>query len=923
MGEVIGRDRELREGEAFLDAAAAGPARLLLEGDAGIGKTTIWSAIAARAEARGAVVLRSQPTAAETPLTLAALGDLLEQVPQAALATLPAPQRRAIDAALMRADGPGDGLDQRRLGAATRSALQAMAAEAPVVVAVDDVQWLDESSAVTLGFALRRLARAPVGILAARRTGPLGPLDLDSLPADVARFEVPVGVLTLGALHHVLKERFGGPWPRSTLVRIHHASDGHPLFAIEIARLLHGRPAPPADEPLPVPPTIRELVRGRVRALPAATRSVLLAVAAQAAPTVAGLSAALGRDIGPDLAIAERQEVARVASGRIGFAHPLFAAAIYGEATDEERREAHGRLAAAAENIEERARHRALASDGPDPEIAGELAAAAHVAATRGAPLAAAELLRLSIRRTPPGEVDAIDERTIELGRRRKLGGDTTAAQAVLEEAVRGASSRPAPARAGRQLATVQYDLDAGPRSYALARQALDDAAGDPELLVHAHAMLAAVDYDDRRRAIDHALEARRLLADVRDPGVEVESLVCYVYAGSEVQAGRPIPMDIVARALELERIAPPPVVSDRLSASLGWWLFLVDDDIDGARRWMEATARAAVEEGDDGSVPYSLSHLPLLEFAAGNWPRAEEVARQHLAVATQQEMDSERLDALFGLSNVLVHRGREAEARTLIDELLRGADAAGSLWDTTKGQTALGALELSLGNVEAAAEQLSRAEDGRNRIGDDMNRRHEGDLVEALVATGRTAEAREVAAAVDRRARHYRRRSRLAVAARSRALVGAADGRLDDAMAALAEALDLHRQATFPFDLARTQLVVGRVRRRRRERTLAKAAFDEALAGFEALGADRWAAQARAELARVGLRRSSGETLTEGERRVAELAAAGMTNRDVAATLFLSPKTVEVTLSRVYAKLGIRSRAELGARIATDRLQT
>jgi DNA-binding CsgD family transcriptional regulator len=336
----------------------------------------------------------------------------------------------------------------------------------------------------------------------------------------------------------------------------------------------------------------------------------------------------------------------------------------------------------------------------------------------------------------------------------------------------------------------------------------------------------------------------------------------------------------------------------------------------------MEATYQTVLDEGDEGSIPYALSHLPLLEFAAGNWSRAEEVARQYLAVSIELGHESQRVSALFALANVLAHQGREAEARPLIEELLRDAERAGSLWDVTKGLTALGALELSLGRSDIAADHLLRADAGWKAMRDEIHGRHEADLVEALVEAGRIDEAAEVAAAIDGRARRYGRHSRLAIAARGRGLVSAAAGQMDAAIVALEEALREHAQAPFPFDVARTQLVLGRVRRRRRERTLAKQAFDEALPTFEGLGAALWAVRTRGELERVGLRRGAGPALTEGERRVAELAATGLTNREVAAALFLSPKTVEVNLSRAYEKLGVRSRAELGALAAQGALE-
>ena len=917
MRGVVGRVAELAAGDAFVRAIDNGPALLLLEGEAGIGKTTVWAAIADRVEASGAAVYRSQPAAAETSLTLSALADLLERVPEDALAPLPRPQRRAIDAALLRADPAGDALGQRLLGTAVRSVLVELAQRTPVVLAIDDAQWVDSASASTLGFALRRIGAARIGVLAARRLGPSGALDLRSLPASLTRRELSLGPLSLGTLHHVLKDRLGRTPARSTLVRIHEASGGNPLFALEIAQRLLEAGEPPADQPLPVPRDVRELVHQRIQRLPETTRRALLAAALQAAPTMTSLSAALGGEVADDLAIAERGEIVRLQGEHVVFGHPLFAAAVSADATDADRRQIHRSLAQVVEGAEERARHRALATLAPNADVAAELERAANAAAARAAPLAAADLMRHALLMTPAQDAAAIDDRKLTLGRFLKLGGDLTESERVLEDAAQSASTRLSRARARVALANVVLYLDPSPRCARLAAEALADADGDVELMTEAHATLAAVDYDDWRQATHHAREAKRLLAQVPDPSPALESFVLHGFAAAEIRDGGPWPVDAIERALELERIAPPPVVSDRLSASLGYWLFLTDDDLEGGRRWMEATYAAAVEEGDEGSIPFALSHLPLLEFAAGNWATAEECARHYLVAATDAGQDSERLGALFALAQVLVHQGRESEARPLIEELLRDAAAAGSLWDVTKALVALGALELSLGNAEAAVEHLSGAEEGRDRLGDERNSRHEADLIEALITTGRIDEAREVVMNVERRARRFGRHSRLAVAARSRALLSAAMGQLDDAIAALDEALREHALAPFPFERARSELVLGRVRRRRRERTLAKAAFESALATFETLGATLWARRTRAELDRVGLRRSSGTALTEGERRVAELLASGRTVAEVAALLFVSRRTAEANLSRAYRKLGISSRAELGAVMA------
>jgi DNA-binding CsgD family transcriptional regulator len=916
MKSVLGREVELNVGSEFVRAAAERPARLAIEGEAGIGKTAVWTAITDAAEATGALVLRARPGAGEASMTLSVLGDLLDAAPAPAFETLPDVQRRAIDIALLRTAPPELPLGGRLLGAAVRTLLAELARERPVLVAIDDVQWVDPASATAIAYAARRIQDVPVGLLTARRRGLRDPLDGAALGEVLDRQELAIGPMSLADLHDVLRERSSHAVSRSTLVRIHRATRGNPLFALEIARQLEASGEPRADRPLPVPDSVRDLFTVRVASLPSTTREVMLAAAASRDPTLRAITEALGRDVAADLALAAREGVARDHDGRLEFSHPLYADAILDGATDAERRSVHSRWASTVVSTDDRARHMALAATAPDAEVATALASAGQEAAARAAPQAAAELLAMSIAFTPADEAQALDERRVALGGFLKLSGDTPGAERVLTEAVDAATTPIGRAHALIALANVVYDLDAGPRSGDLALEAITAAASDPEVLVHAHATFAAVEYRDRQLAWRHAREAKRLLDELGRASPNVESFVLYVYAGAEMSAGHGIPMDLVERALALERAAPAPVVSDRISASLGLWLFVVNDDLEGGRRWLEETWRAAVEEGDDGSLPYAMSHVSMLEHAAGDWVRAEEVAREYLRVSIEMDQASHRLAAMYALANVLVGEGREAEARPLIDGLLRDAADAGSLWDTTKGLAVLGALELALGDVRSAAEHLLAADAGRDELGEEMRFRFDGDLAEALVDLGRLDEADHHAARVERRAGHFPSPSRRAIAARCRALVCAAQGDLDRAIDCLDHALEDHERASFPYEWARTELVLGRVRRRRRERTLAQAAFQSAAAKLERLGARLWVERARAELSRVGIRRGSGDDLTESERKVAELAATGMRNRDIAAALFVSPSTVESTIARAYRKLGVRSRAELGARM-------
>jgi DNA-binding CsgD family transcriptional regulator len=597
----------------------------------------------------------------------------------------------------------------------------------------------------------------------------------------------------------------------------------------------------------------------------------------------------------------------------VRFAHPLFAASILAASTPAARRDAHARLAVVADGADARARHRALAATDPSEAVAADLELAAREASARGGPAAAAELLELALGATPPSDGAARDRRGIELAGVLQRAGDPAHAERRLLDVIDAASSPAARARARLALASIRYERDAAGSALALCEVAMTDAAGEPELLARAHAIIAAVSWDDFRRRESHVREAMRLLDGVADPDPVVLGLVLMERCEDDVSTGRPLDPAIVDRALALEQDSAAPSVADRFSASLGTWLKYLDD-FEGARTWLERTLQAVEDEGDDGSLAYALSHLPELELWTGRWDAAEVIARRHHRAATDLELESQRRQALYNLALVHTHQGRTEEARAAVREALGAAEADGDTWTQASVLPVLGQLELSLGDAAAAAVHLRLAAELRDGLGQRAPRRQDADLVEGLVATGDLDGARTALASMEDRAVRFGRHSALAAASRARALVQAASGDLDGAVAALEVAMAEHALAPIAFDRARTLLVAGQVRRRRRERGAAGVALREAAETFERLGARAWAERTRAELGRVGLRRSSGVDLTETERRVAELAASGRTNREVAAALFLSPKTVEANLARAYGKLGIASRAELGA---------
>ena len=912
---VVGRDDELAVGRAFLGAAEHGSAVLAIEGPAGMGKTTIWDALVAEARERGFAVLPCRPAEVEASFTLAAVRDMLEGLPSDAMAALPPPQQEALDAVVSAAD-PTRPIAEHLVGAAMRSLILALAADRPVLVAIDDAQWLDPSSVAALGFVARRLANARVGLLVARRTEIRSPLDVDRLaPGTMSR--LVVGPLSMGAMHHVIKAHTGMSLSRPILGRIHTAADGNPLFAIEIARVVVHRGQPGPSDPLPVPPDMRSMLEERVAALPAATRDALLLAAASPRPTLSILRrAAAGDDTEEAIAAAiDAGILARSADDGLGFTHPLLADAVVSRATPGQRRDAHARLASVVEDQEQRARHLALATDGPNAAVAAALESAATHADRRGAPAAAAALLELAVSRTISGDDRANVRRRLALAGTVLRAGEINRASALLRELVADLPAGPDRAEARLLLASVLASAESTHAGVEEALLAVEEARSDPRMHARALAIAARVD-TSRGDLAERALSALERFEDP-DP---VALTHAYTALGHQAfSRGGPIPEDLIARALDVERREPLPFVGDRFSSALATWLKYLDD-FEGARMWLRRARQAALDEGDEDGLVFAYSHLPQLELWTGDWRASESAARHHLELAEMLGEEVQRRQAVYNLANVLVHEGRESEARPMLKAEIRVARDEDDMWTLALLLPVLGLLELSLGQWEAAIGPLAETQPLREREAMPGPGRHEPWLVETLVALGRSSDAREALDAFGARAEADRRASGLAGYHRARAIVAAADGRLDDALAALDDALAAHERSRIPFERAYTLLVRGRILRRRRERAAARDAFAESLAVFEGLGATRFAASARDELSRTGIRVASG-ALTETERRVAELAASGMTSREVAAVLFISPKTVEANLSRVYRKLDVQSRAELGARM--QQLQT
>jgi DNA-binding CsgD family transcriptional regulator len=925
---ILGRDAELAQVSYFLASVSGGPSALILEGTAGMGKTTLWHAAVSFARARGHRVLSCRAAESEARLSYAALGDLLDfELPD-----LPAPQQRALDAALLREEIQGAPPDQRAVSVATLGVLRALAASDPVIVAIDDVQWLDAPSARVLGFVVRRLGDAPIRILVALRLGSGGdPLGLGQVGPALSLQRVVIGPLREEAMTRLLKGRAQGKLTHPILLRLHRISEGNPFFALEIARALTGqgvRPAP--GEPLPVPEDLQELLGARLAALPSNAADGLLVVAAAARPTEDLVVAAAARSNRASAGIARAEEAGIVqrAGGRIGFTHPLLGSTVYAAATPQAKRNVHRRLADLVVDPEERARHLALATIGPHLHVARALEQAGRHARGRGAPDAAAELLELARKLSPPGDGAGLLRRSVAAAEYHFDAGDATRATALLEAAIASAHPGGDRARILFRLASISW-LDM-PRVQGLGEQALQEAGDDAPIraAILEHLAWVGIYRGDLAFAAERASASRYWARRIADPAIRADSLS--TFAMVEFLLGRPA-QDLMAEAVQLEDLAMrqgPGGQTTVFTASRtchGLQL-LWAGELDAAREVLHQELAEYERLGRYVVRDELLCYLAEVECRAGNW----EVAARHAQEAYEIDVDSGRVlgqgHMLFPRALVAALKGDVDAARSDAEEGLRQCLRNEDILDASCNRAVLGFLELSLSNPTAAMERLQPV----LAFLDELGSSEPGvipcvpDAIEALVSLGRLDEAEALLDRLERQGRTLDRPWAIATATRGRGMLTAARGDLPAARSALEQALVEHRRVPQPFELARTLLVKGEVERRAKQKRAARSALEQALGIFGTLGAPLWAQRAQDDLARVGGAVLPSSELTPTEQRIAQLVGEGKTNREVADALFISVKTVEANLSRIFHKLGVRSRTELTRRIAaTDGQQT
>lgn len=905
---VFGREAELREVEATLAAAHDGLVALVLEGVAGIGKTCVWQRGIESAAAQGFRVLSCRAVQAEARLSFAALGDLLAPVEREAFAALPGPQRHALDAALLRGEGGGPAPNPRAIGTGLVSLFSALGAATPLVVAIDDVQWIDAPSARALEFAFRRLDAQPIGVLATRRLG-----RGDALFASAARERVrvvSVGPLSLAALYRIVNERLGRRIPRPLLARIERSAGGNPFYALEIVRALGAHGSPAVGEDLPIPSDLSQLVEERLRKLPPRTRAALLRASALARPVLAHVDAAA-------LAPAEEAGVVRVTSeDRIEFTHPLFASAVYAAAPREHRRRMHTELAQSAVDLEERARHRMLAapSDGEDESLAAVLDEAVERAAGRGAAEIAAELGERAAQLTPAPQLVLRHERLLRAAGNYLRAGDPDRARALCEN-VLGA----APAGAVRADALLLRARTTSNMRPADAIPELEEAlgsVGEDEVRIARLAIALAsmkIMSLELAAAIRHATRAAEHAERAADMSLLAEALALRELAS--VLSGQPLGEPALARALALEDLGKDAWVRPSLLAVAA---YAYAGEMEVARAHLLRVREHLLEAGEAIELPWLHALLAYTSLAAGQLERAEQEASEAERAAAMTGREVARIITLLVRAMIRAMRGDRDGTRADAAEVLALSERTRWPYGAPFVRCALGHLALSQGDPAAAADDLEATVRGVEAVGAFEYPVATGvpDLVEALTESGESERAAHLTRALAEAGRRRDRPWALATAARCEALLAAAAGDLERAGAAADAALVEHERLAMPFERARTLLVKGRVQRRAGERRAARATLEEALALFRGMGARFWAEKAAAELARIGVRRAPA-ALTESEERVAELAAQGLTNPEIAARLFMARRTVEANLARAYGKLGIRSRAQLGAAMA------
>ena len=901
---IVSRAAELSRLDDLLGALARGEGgALLVRGEAGIGKTTLLEALAARA-GDAVTVIRACGAETEAELTFSALADLLDPV-LGELAALPEPQTTALMGAL--ALGPPAPGDRLAVSVATLGVLRAAAQRRPVLVVVDDLQWTDASSRECIEYVTGRAGGRLAVVLAAR--DPWCPSDHIHLP------ELRIGPVDDAGAAELLRQRAPDLAP-PVAAAIGQAAAGNPLALVELTAMLNADQrtgAAPLNLPLAPGRRLQRAFSGRVGALDEQARRALLIAAAHVGPELSVIAAAClgaGTDVG-HLREAEASGLVRVDTNRVSFTHPLIRGAVYQEAEAAERRIAHAALAAAlGDDDDRRVWHLAAAAIGTDEEVAAGLERVGGQAVARRAYAAGSGALERAARLTPARE--AAIRRLIAAGQAAAGAGTADRALALFAEAAEAAANDEQRAQAQQLRGRMMVWRGLGAEAVPLL-------TGQAALVAPRLPALAAAMYSDAANGattIGSYLEAERLawraaglLDDGTDPALRGAVLGLLGWAltlrGKASQARR-----VLGEAARLAEGLDP------LGPDWSWLHLILRCQIplgefEQARAKSLDLCRRAREAGALAALSGMLHVAADTAFRLGDWDTADAAALEAIQVAGEVGQPAVVGWVLTIRARILAARGQPADGRAAAQAALQIAETGRIGAGFRFVHAALGFLELGLDRTGAAISELETVERLVEGTGleDPVIVPWEADLVEAYARQGRAGDARRVLARLERRADRTGSPVARAAAARCRGMVD------DDFEPAFTAALALDDQRPMPFERARTLLAFGRRLHRARRRAEARDRLIEARYGFEQLRAAAWAAQAEAELHAAGARRRrepDDSALTAQELRVAAAVQRGASNRDIAADLFLSPKTVEFHLRQIYLKLGVHSRTQL-----------
>jgi DNA-binding CsgD family transcriptional regulator len=890
---LIGREAERRAiGQLVAGARVGTSGVLLITGEPGIGKTALLDQAAA--ESAGLRLLRARGTETEHEVPFGGLLQLLRPA-LGELDRIPSPQRDALAAALALTTTT-DPAGRFAVGAATLSLLCRYAEQAPVAVLVDDAQWIDRPSAEALVFAARRLVADPIVLLVAARAGETHPLAEADLPL------LRIDGLGLDDARQLVGRR------TTDVAQVHQIVAGNPLALLELTRDPHRLQRVPPGAPIPVPRLLAEAFAAQAHRLSEPARIALLVAASDDGElgVVARVCEQLGVEVGA-LGEAEEAGLVRIVDGRVEFRHPLVRSSVYADAAPAVRRTVHQAMAGVLADHDRRIWHLSEAVLGADSDVAAGLEVVAGHAVERGAHAVAATAFERSARLT--GDASEQGRRLVAAGEAAWFAGLPDRAEGLLVDALR----RDLSPAVGLRAQELRGDIAVRCGSPGQARDILLAAAASADDLPTRIRLLSDVvnacfHVGDTSTALRVAEDLDAILPDVEPPESRLLGLLASGVA--RVLAGRG-GSEQIRTAVALSGGRTGRLTLDRRHQV---WVVLAPlflRERDAGREVIEQVLRDSRDGVALGLLPGVLFHLARDQATTDRWADAATSYDEAIRLSRETGQTTQLAINLAGQAWLSARRGRADDCRAQAAEAIAICTDREIRLGLAWASFALGDLELGRGDPAAALapyERLVELLATGGMLDPDLSPAPE--LVEIYLRLGRTQDAVATAGAFAERAASKGLPWSLARAARVRGLVG-------DDEDAFAEALRFHERTPDLFETARTQLVYGSWLRRVRRRVDARVQLRSAVQVFDQLGAPTWADQAAAELNATGetARRrepSSADDLTPQERQVAQLLAAGHSTREAAAKLFLSPKTVEYHLRKVYTKLRIHSRAEL-----------